>query len=145
MPSMTGIFTSVSSRSKPPFWRFIVARTDTPSAAVVSSWPSSWIARITKARAASSSSAISILAIALLRCSVLRGQEAHHHVAGLGRRCGDLAVKFQPLAGTEDATRWRHGPGIDFLSGGVARGKAQARHFDRLAGLAHNRAFHDQG
>src|SRR6202142_3024533 len=144
MPSMTGIFTSVSSRSNALFCLFNASSAATPSVATVNSWPSSLSARTTRSRSVSSSSATRILAISLFNSGVLRGEEAHHHVAGLGRRRGDLAAEFQPLAGTEDAAGRQHGPGIDFLSGCIARGEAQARHLDRFAGFAHDGAFHDQ-
>src|SRR5665213_4146823 len=76
-----------------------------------------------------------------VRCA----EETHHHVTGLGWRRGDLAAEFQPLAGSEDAARRRHGPGVDFLAAGVTGGETQARHLDRLASFAHDRALHDQG
>src|ERR1035438_2697801 len=146
MPSMTGIFTSVSRRSNSLFFRFNASSAATPSVATVNLWPSSLSARTTRSRSVSSSSATRIFAIVLFHSGgdVLRDEEAHHHVAGVGRRRGNLAAEFQPLAGTEDAARRRHGPGIDFLSGCIARSEAQARHLDRFAGFAHDGAFHDQ-
>src|SRR5664280_150346 len=124
IPSMIGIFTSVSSRSKPPFCWFSASSAAAPLAAAVNSWPSSESARTTRLRMVSSSSATRIRAIGLFRSSVIRAQEAHHHVVGLDRR--------------------RRGPGIDFLSGCVAGGKAQVWYRDRLAGFAYDGALHDQ-
>ena len=70
-------------------------------------------------------------------------KEPDHDVAGVDFRRRDLAAEWQTCAGLEDAARRRHGPGVDFLSGSIAHGKAQARHLDRLAGFAHDGAFHD--
>src|SRR5664280_2821024 len=144
IPSMIGIFTSVSSRSKPPFCWFSASSAAAPLAAAVNSWPSSESARTTRLRMVSSSSATRIRAIGLFRSSVIRAQEAHHHVVGLDRRRRDLAAEFRPRAGLEDAQRRRRGPGIDFLSGCVAGGKAQVWYRDRLAGFAYDGALHDQ-
>src|ERR1700680_1889437 len=87
-----------------------------------------------------------ILAIVLLHPShgILRSEETHHHVAGVSRRRVELTAEFKPLAGTEDAARRQRSPGVDFLSGGVARCKTQARHLHRLAGGAYDVAFDDQ-
>src|SRR5208283_3976950 len=119
MPSMTGIFTSVSSRSKSPFLRLSASSAAAPSLAAVSSWPSSLSARTTRSRIVGSSSAIRIFAIALLRSGILSGEEADHHIGGVDLRRRDLAAEFQPLAGIKDAARRRHGPAVDFLAGRV--------------------------
>jgi hypothetical protein len=58
--------------------------------------------------------------MALLRFSVLRGEETHFHVSCIRRRRRDLAAKFQPLAESENATGRQRGPSVDFRSGGVS-------------------------
>src|SRR3954470_1892743 len=150
MPSSTGIFTSVSSRSySPP--SLSAPSAAPPSAVAVNSWPSSSRARIRSSRMASSSSAIRILAMmswpyALFhaRLDVARGKEAHHHVGGVGGRRGKAAAKFKRLAGVQNAARRQSRPGVDFLPCCAARGKPQARHRNRLFAVTDDDALDDQ-
>jgi hypothetical protein len=64
IPSITGIWMSVSKRSKAPSSRIRISSASAPSWAVTMSWPSMPIARATSARMESSSSAINIRGIA---------------------------------------------------------------------------------
>src|SRR5450830_357177 len=146
MPSITGIFTSVSSKSNSPLCRSSASSAAAPSGAAVKSWPSSPRARTTRLRMASSSSAIRILAIGLFRSGdrVLGIKEAHHDVAGVRRRRRETAAEFEAFAGTENAAARQRGPGVDFLPRGVACGEAQAWYFGWFVGGAHDCAFDDQ-
>src|SRR5215472_586060 len=146
MPSIPGIFTSVSKRSKPPLDFLSASSAEAPSAASVSSWPSPPRARTTNSRTVWSSSAIRIFAMASL-CSggrILRIEKPHDDVGRGGRRRYQPAAEFQFFPGTKDAAARHRAPGIDFLSRGIPGSEAQAGDLDGLAGNADYGAFHHE-
>src|SRR5690242_4151024 len=146
IPSIPGILTSVSSRSNSPLDCLSASRAVAPSAVSVRSCPSPPSARTTNSRRASSSSAIRIFAIVLLRSGgrILRIEETHYDIACCWRRRDKAAAEFQFLAGAENAAARHGGPGIDFLTHGVPCGEAQAWYFSRLVGNTDDGAFDDE-
>src|SRR4029077_12862214 len=146
MPSIPGIFTSLRSKSNSPLNELSAARAVAPSTASVRSWPSPSSARTTKARRMSSSSAMRILAIALLRSGrcILCVRKADHHIDGIFRRRDKAAAEIQLLARAENAAARQCSPGVNFLSGVIPRGKPEARDLCWLIGDADNRALNDK-
>src|SRR5437588_2126511 len=158
MPSITGIWMSVSSRSNAPPSRVRSSSASAPSSAVMVSWPSMAMARATSVRIESSSSAINIRGIvfqfirerdAASGSGVAAGEipfveEAYIDIAAFGRRRGQPRLEISLLARLQHRL-FEHGvPGVDLGALFVANRKAQSRQFDRLAGLADDHAFDDQ-
>ena len=52
---------------------------------------------------------------------------------------GEPALEFHLLIGAENAAAWQRGPRVNVLARAIAGGKAQPRHFGRLA-----RGIHDE-
>src|ERR1700688_2400534 len=148
MPSITGIWISVSKRSKAPSSRLRISSASAPSCAVTMSWPSMAMARATSVRIESSSSAISTRGIAPpcfasgTPCSYAAAsevtfvEEAYVDIASFRRRRG------QPRLEPGLFPRFQHGllqhrvPGVDLGALRVANAEAQPRQFDRLPGFA---------
>src|SRR5260370_8114278 len=149
---MTGIWMSVSRRSKAPWSRLRISSASAPSCAATVSWPSMAMARATSVRMESSSSAIST-----------RGMEHPSFASEAMRTCSYLAAGEIPLA--EEAyidiasfrgrrsqsrlepgrfARLQHGllqyrvPGVDLRALRIADAEAQPRQFDRLSAFAHD-------
>src|SRR5690242_11163063 len=154
MPSMTGIWISVSSRSKPPSSRLKMSSASAPSCAVTVSWPSIAIARATSERMESSSSAIRIRGICqsiILRGSALRPagkiaavEETDVDIAAFRRRRGEARLELHPFAGLQHGLLQNAVPGIDLRALRIADGKAQPWQIGRFAGFADDRPFDHQ-
>src|SRR5258705_3248388 len=158
MPSITGIWISVSSRSNAPRSRVRISSASAPSSAVTVSWPSMAMTRATSVRIESSSSAISTRGIDpsslvseprgpwsyIAADDIPPAEEAHIDIAPFrGRRS-------QPRLEQGSFARLQHGllqyrvPGVDLGALRVANAEAQPRQFDRLAGFAHDHALDRQ-
>src|SRR5712671_7701167 len=158
IPSITGIWISVSRRSNAPCSRIRISSASAPSSAVTVSWPSMAMARATSVRMDSSSSAISTRGMgassfasrAAWPCSYIAGgdiplaEEAYIDIAPFRRRRSQ--TRFEPGS----FARLQHGllqhrvPGVDFGALRVANAKAQPRQFDRLACFADDCALDHQ-
>src|SRR3954447_7269685 len=159
MPSMTGIWMSVSSRSNVPCSRVRISSASAPSSAVTVSWPSMAMARATSERIESSSSAISTRGMKSSLSprrnrrpdpdSGLAGQiplveKTYVNIAAFGRRRSQPRLEVGLLAGLEHRLLEHRVPGVDLRALRVADGKAQPRQFDRFPGLGDDHAFDDQ-
>src|SRR2546430_6944514 len=154
IPSMTGIWMSVSRRSNAPCSRVRISSASAPSCAVTISWPSMAIARATSARIESSSSAIRTRGIGrpslvpdLLRVAageIMPVEKAYIDIASFRGRRGEARLEPGAFAGLQHRLIQHRVPGVDFGALRVADGKAQPRQFDRLPGLADDDALDHQ-
>src|SRR5262245_45635359 len=156
MPSITGIWMSVSSRSNAPRSRVRISSASAPSSAVTVTWPSIAIARETSWRMESSSSAIRTRGIgssplARVACGlglaageVALVEEADVDSTSLRRGRGEARLEPGALAGLERALLQHRVPGIDLRALGVAYREAQPRDSDRLLALADDHTLDDQ-
>src|SRR2546429_7585797 len=157
MPSITGIWMSVSSRSNVPRSRVRISSASAPSSAVTVSWPSMAMARATSERMESSSSAISTRGMKSSLSPRRNGrpgsgvagqiplvEKAYVNIAAFGRRRSQPRLEVGALAGLEHRLLEHRVPGVNLRALRVAHGKAQPRQFDRFPGLAHDGALDDQ-
>src|SRR5713226_718705 len=155
IPSITGIWISVSRRSNAPRSRIRISSASAPSSAVTVSWPSMATARATSVRMESSSSAISTRGMdapvlgeraGRPRSCVAGGdiplaEETYINIAAFGRRRSQSRLEPGCFARLQHQLVQHRVPGIDLGALGVANGKAQPRQLDRLAGFADDGAF----
>src|SRR6185437_2944297 len=158
-----GIWISVSSRSKVPPSRVRISSASAPSCAVTVVWPSIPMARATRLRIESSSSAISTRGIKTLCCpglcctgaaaSLRSGaaagdvplvEEAYVDIAPFRRRRREARLEPGAFTGLQHGLIQHRVPGIDLGAVFVAHAEAQPRQFDRLAGFARYHAFDHQ-
>src|SRR6516164_6253723 len=162
IPSMTGIWMSVSRRSKPPSSRTRISNASAPSCAAIASCPSKVIARATSLRMESSSSAIRTRAMGLVSGSRIaesreRGpasytaaghispvEEADVDAAPFGRRRGEARLERCVITGLQHGLVQHGIPGIDFGALGVAHREAQPRQLDRFMRFADDGTFDHQ-
>src|SRR5665213_1159075 len=158
MPSITGIWISVSSRSNLPASRLRISSASAPSSAVTVSWPSMAMARATSVRMEASSSAISTRGIdawsfeseAVPASSNLAGgdivlvEEAHIDITPLRWRRSEPRLEPGALAGLQHGLVQYRVPRIDLGAMGVADAEAQPRQLDRTARFADDRALDHQ-
>src|SRR5205807_462231 len=150
---MTGIWMSVSRRSNAPCSRVRISSASAPSCAVTMAWPSMAIARATRARMESSSSAIRTRGMGLpsltpdlLRVAageIMPVEKAYIDIASFRGRRGEARLEPGAFAGLQHRLIQHRVPGVDFGALRVADGKAQPRQFDRLPGLAGEEASND--
>src|SRR5260221_10534480 len=158
IPSITGIWISVSSRSNAPRSRVRISSASAPSSAVTVSWPSMAMARATSVRIESSSSGISTRGIdAPSFASGRRGpwsyiaaddippaEEAYIDIAPFRRRRSQPRLEPGSFARLQHRLLQYRVPGIDLGALRVADAEAQPRQFDRLAGFADDGALDHQ-
>src|SRR6202022_3882156 len=149
IPSMTGIWISVSKRSKAPCSRIRISSASAPSCAVTVSWPSMAMARATNKRMESSSSAISTRGIELLSFASEAKRPRSYIAAGEIPLIEEAYIDIAPFRGRRSQSRLEPGlfarlqdgllqyrvPGVDLRALRVANAEAQPRQFDRLAGF----------
>src|SRR4051812_20439930 len=150
IPSITGIWMSVSRRSNMPDSRVRMSSASAPSCAVIVSWPSMAMARATRTRIGSSSSAIKTRGIArtgFARRTAQRGSGAaagdvppvekpYIDIAAFGGRRGEAGLEGGAFARLQHGLLQHGVPGVDFRALSVANAETQPRQFDRAAGLA---------
>src|SRR5665647_2591067 len=154
MPSITGIWISVSNRSKAPSSRIRISSASAPSCAVTISWPSMAMARATSVRMESSSSAISTRGIeppsfaSGTPCSyageIAFIEEAHFDIAAFRRRRSQPRFEPGSFARLQHRLLQHRVPGVDLRALSVADAEAQPRQFDRLPGFADDHALDHQ-
>src|ERR1700686_5537989 len=158
MPSITGIWISVSNRSKAPSSRVRISSASAPSSAVTVSWPSMAMARATSVRMESSSSAISTRGMAHPFFESETTQPRSRAAAGEIPLVEEAYVDITPFRGRRSQPRleprafarlqhrrFQHGiPGVDLRALRVADAETQPRQFDRLPGFADDRALDHQ-
>src|ERR1700722_4529618 len=149
MPSMTGIWMSVSRRSNAPCSRFNISSASAPSSAVTMSWPSMATARATRLRMESSTSAISprgiegrvsqaARALDIAAGEIALVEEAYVDIAAFGRRRCQPRLEPGLFPGLEHRLLQHGVPGVDLGALGVANAKTQPRQFDRFTGFAND-------
>src|SRR5882672_7507284 len=159
MPSITGIWISVSSRSNAPRSRVRISSASAPSSAVTVSWPSMAMARATSVRIESSSSAISTRGIdpsslvsgprgpwsyIIAADDIPPAEEAYIDIAPFRRRRSQPRLEPGSFARLQHRLLQYRVPGIDLGALRVADAEAQPRQFDRLAGFADDGALDHQ-
>src|SRR5258707_4157745 len=158
IPSITGIWISVSNRSNAPCSRIRISSASAPSSAVTVSWPSMATARATSARIESSSSAISTRGMTVAsfangprgpRSYIAGGdiplaEEAYVDIAPFRRRRSQSRFEPGSFARLEHRLFQYRVPGVDLGALCVANAEAQPRQFDRPACLANDDALDHQ-
>src|SRR5713226_9723002 len=158
IPSMTGIWISVSRRSKAPWSRLRISSASAPSCAVTVTWPSMAMTRATSVRMESSSSAISTRGMehpffasqaARTRSYIAAGEitlaeEAYIDIAPFRGRRSQSRLEPGPFARLQYGLLQHRVPDIDLRALRVPDAEAQPRQFDRLAAFAHDHALDHQ-
>src|SRR5476651_2583785 len=158
IPSITGIWISVSKRSNAPASRSRISSASAPSSAVTVSWPSMAMARATRARIEASSSTIRMRGMApacfaqtsAASCSDVAGgdialvEEAHVDVAPFRRRRSQPRLEPGFFAGLEHRLLQYRVPGVDLGTLRIAHAEAQPRQLDRLLCFADDHALDHQ-
>src|SRR5258705_12853502 len=157
MPSITGIWISVSRRSNAPCSRVSISSASAPSSAVTVTCPSMATARATSCRMDSSSSAINTRGIAahiparsmqpgscLTADEITLAEEAYVDIAPFRGRRGEARLEPGAFARLQGGLLQHGVPGVDLGALRVTDAEAQPRQFDYLAGLAHDHALDHQ-
>src|SRR5713226_10459857 len=158
IPSITGIWISVSRRSNAPCSRIRISSASAPSSAVTVSWPSMAMARATSVRMESSSSAISTRGMEHLFFASEAARTRSYVAAGEIPLAEEAYIDIAPFRGRRSQSRLEPGPfarlqhgllkycvpGVDLRALRIADAEAQPRQFDRLAAFAHDHALDHQ-